>query len=143
MITRLNVTSINVLDKDEALDFYVNKLGLEVGQDIKQGSYRWLTVRVPGDPGTEISLEEPGPPAQDEATAAQLRELITKGAMGGLVFQSDDVRSLYETLKARGVTDFTQEPTTRFYGTDMGVRDPFGNAIRILQPKKVAHEAKA
>ena len=28
MITRLNVASIYVLDKDEALDFYVNKLGL-------------------------------------------------------------------------------------------------------------------
>src|SRR3989442_10028994 len=89
MITKLNATSIMVLDKDEALDFYVNKVGLEKGQDIKQGSYRWLTVRVPDDPGTEISLEEPGPPLHDEATAAQLRELITKGAMGGLVFQSD------------------------------------------------------
>jgi len=143
MITKLNVTSIMVLDKAEALDFYVNKLGLEKGSDVKQGSYRWLTVRVPGDPGTEISLEEPGPPVHDEATAAQLRELISKGAIGGLVFLSDDVRSLYKTLKARGVTDFTQEPTERFYGTDMGVRDPFGNAIRILQQGKVAHAAKA
>ncbi|HAC44763.1 MAG TPA: glyoxalase [Chloroflexi bacterium] len=143
MISKLNVTSILVLNKEEALDFYVNKLGLEKGQDVKQGSYRWLTVRVPGDPGTEIQLEEPGPPVQDEATAAQLRELITKGAMGGLVFESDDVHGLYETLKARGVTDFTQEPTERFYGTDMGIRDPFGNAIRILQRKKVAHKARA
>ncbi len=143
MINKLNVTSVWVLDKNEALDFYVNKLGLEVGSDIKQGTYRWLTVRVPGDPGVEISLEEPGPPAQDEATAAQLRELITKGAMGGTVFITDDVRGLYETLKSRGVTDFTQEPTDHFYGTDMGIRDPFGNAIRILERKKVAHAAKA
>jgi catechol 2,3-dioxygenase-like lactoylglutathione lyase family enzyme len=143
MITKLNVTSVWVLNKDDALDFYVKKLGLEVGQDFKQGDYRWLTVRVPGDAGTEISLEEPGPPVQDEATAAQLRELITKGAMGGLVFVTDDVRGLYETLKARGVTDFTQEPTDNFYGTDMGVRDPFGNAIRILQRKKVAKATKA
>ena len=143
MITRLNVASIYVLDKDEALDFYVNKLGLEKGNDVKQGTYRWLTVRVPGDPGVEISLEAPGPPVQDEATAAQLRELITKGAMGGLVFITDDVRGLYETLKKRGVTDFTQEPADNFYGTDMGVRDPFGNAIRILQRKKVADGAKA
>ena len=49
MITRLNVASIYVLDKDEALDFYVNKLGLEKGNDVKQGDYRWLTVRVPGE----------------------------------------------------------------------------------------------
>ena len=143
MINKLSVTSIWVLDKDEALDFYVNKLGLEKGQDFKQGSYRWLTVRVPGDPGIDISLEQPGPPVQDEATAAQLRELISKGAMGGLVFVTDDVRGLYETLKKRGVADFTQEPTDNFYGTDMGIRDPFGNAIRILQPKKVAREATA
>src|SRR2546428_749581 len=89
MITKLNVASIMVLNKDQALDFYVNKLGLEKGQDVKQGSYRWLTVRVPGDV-TEISLEEPGPPVHDEATAAKLRELITKGALGGLVFKADD-----------------------------------------------------
>ena len=143
MFTRLIVTSLKVLDQDEALGFYVNKLGLEVGQDIQQGPVRWLTVRVPGDPGTEIYLEEPGPPVQDVATAAQLRELITKGAVGFVAFQTDDVRGLYETLKARGVTDFTQEPTDHFYGTDMGVRDPFGNAIRILQPAEVAREATA
>jgi uncharacterized glyoxalase superfamily protein PhnB len=142
MLTKLNVASIYVLDKDEALDFYVNKLGLEKGQDIKQGSYRWLTVRVPGDV-TEISLEQPGSPLHDDATAAQIRELITKGAMSGLVFQTNDVRGLYETLKARGVSDFTQEPTDHFYGTDMGVRDPFGNAIRILQQGKVAQAAMA
>ena len=142
MINKLSVTSVWVLDKDEALDFYVNKLGLKKGRDIKQGAYRWLTVSVPGEPAIDISLEAPGPPVQDEATAAQLRELITKGAMGGLVFETDDVRGLYETLKTRGVTEFIQEPTDNFYGTDMALRDPFGNAIRILQTKKVSHEAK-
>ncbi len=143
MITKLDVTTIFVLDKDEALDFYVNKLGLEKGSDIKQGSYRWVTIRVPGDPGVEVQLEQPGPPLHDEATAAQLRELITKGAMNGLVFQTPDARGLYETLKERGVTDFTQEPTEHFYGTDMGVRDPFGNAIRILQSGKGPKKATA
>ena len=135
MITTLSVTSVKVLDQEEALDFYVNKLGLEKASDIKQGPFRWLTVRVPGDT-VEIFLEEPGPPVHDEATAEQLRGLITKGAMGSLVLHAEDIRGLYETLKARGVTDFTQEPTDHFYGTDMGIRDPFGNAIRILQPAK-------
>jgi catechol 2,3-dioxygenase-like lactoylglutathione lyase family enzyme len=143
MYNNISRSQLFVLDQDEALDFYVNKLGLEVGSDFQQGDYRWLTVRVPGDPGTEISLEQPGSPLHDDATAAQLRELITKGAMGGLVFLTDDAQALYETLKARGVTDFTQEPTKHFYGTDMGIRDPFGNAIRILQRAKVAQEATA
>jgi catechol 2,3-dioxygenase-like lactoylglutathione lyase family enzyme len=143
MITNLNVTTIYVLDKDEALDFYVNKLGLEKGNDVRQGYYRWLTVRVPGEGGTEISLEQPCSPMHVDATAEAIRELITKGALGGLVFITDDARRLYDTLQARGVTDFTQEPTDHFYGTDMGLRDPFGNHIRILQQGKVPQEATA
>ena len=143
MITRLNVATIYVLDKDEALDFYVNKLGLEVGADFTQGDYRWLTVRVPSEPGVEISLEQPGPPLHDDATAETIRELITKGALGGLVFHTDDARALYETLKERGVEDFTQEPMEHFYGVDMGIRDPFGNGIRILERAAVSQEATA
>ncbi|MEP7361428.1 MAG: VOC family protein [Chloroflexota bacterium] len=143
MITKFNVATIWVLDKQAALDFYVDKLGLEVGSDVKQGEYRWLTVHVPGDTGVELSLEQPGPPIHDDATADQLRDLITKGALSGLVLHTDDARSLFETLKARGVTDFTQEPTEHFYGTDMGIRDPFGNGIRILERKKPARKATA
>ena len=135
MFSRLSVTTIYVLDKDEALDFYVNKLGLEKANDVTQGDYRWLTVRVPGHKDVEISLEQPGPPLHDEATTEQLRELISKGALSGLVFHTDDIDALYETLQERGVTDFTQEPIDHFYGKDMGLRDPFGNAIRILERK--------
>ena len=102
MITALNVASIYVLDKDEALDFYVNKLGLEKGNDVQQGDYRWLTVRVPGDGVTEISLEQSGPPLHDAETADRVRELITKGALGGgLVFITDDARAMYGTLRER------------------------------------------
>ena len=143
MTTKLAVTSVKVLDQEVALDFYVNKLGMEKGQDIRQGSFRWLTVRFPSDPDVEIFLEEPGPPVHDEATAEQLRELITKGALGSIVLYTDDARALYETLKTRGVTDFTQEPIDHGYGTDMGIRDPFGNGIRILQRAKAAQKTTA
>jgi uncharacterized glyoxalase superfamily protein PhnB len=95
---------------------------------------RWLTVNVPGEPDREILLERPGPPALDDSTAEQVRELITKGATGGWIgFTTDDVRKTYEDLRAKGV-EFTQEPVEQSYGTDVGLRDPFGNAIRILQP---------
>jgi uncharacterized glyoxalase superfamily protein PhnB len=133
MFTSLTVTRIFVLDQDEALDFYSRKLGLEVNNDFEQGPTRWLTVRVPGQPGPDIYLEKPGPPATDEATAQQIRDLVTKGALGWLALTTDDCRKTYETLVARGV-EITQEPIEHFYGTDMGVRDPFGNQIRILQP---------
>lgn len=131
----IQLTSLLVLDQDEALDFYVGKLGLEVGTDLDLGFMRWLTIRVPGEPGREILLEKPGPPAMDDATAEQVRELITKGATGGWIgFSTDDCRKTYEELRARGI-EFTEEPTDRFYGIDCGLRDPFGNAIRITQLK--------
>jgi catechol 2,3-dioxygenase-like lactoylglutathione lyase family enzyme len=132
----LNATlsQIFVLDQDEALDFYVGKLGLEVKTDTDLGFMRWLTVAVSGEPGREILLEVHGPPAMDEATAEHVRELVTKGATGGwLGFATDDCRKTYETLVARGV-EFTQEPVEQAYGIDCGLRDPFGNAIRIMQP---------
>ena len=95
---------------------------------------RWLTVTVPGHPDRHILLEKPGPPAMSEETAQQVRELVTKGAMGGsLVFSTDDCRKTYETLLGRGV-EFTEEPTDRPYGIDCALRDPFGNSIRITQP---------
>jgi catechol 2,3-dioxygenase-like lactoylglutathione lyase family enzyme len=133
MYQAITRSQLFVLDQDEALDFYVNRLGLEVSTDVDLGFMRWLTVRVPGDPVREILLEKPGPPAMDEATAAQVRELVTKGAMGGwLCITTDDAQGTYETLKARGV-EITDEPSPKPYGIDFGVRDPFGNAIRIGQ----------
>ncbi|HEV8637619.1 MAG TPA: VOC family protein [Chloroflexota bacterium] len=133
MLNAITLSQIYVLDQDEALDFYVGKLGLEVKHDLNLGFMRWLTVAVPGEPGREILLEVPGPPAMDEATAERVRELVTKGAAGGWIgFTTDDCRQTYETLLAKGV-EFTQEPTERFYGIDCGLRDSFGNAIRITQ----------
>ena len=131
MYSGIKQSQIFVLDQDEALDFYVNKLGLEVHTDVDLGFMRWLTVNVPGDKTREILLERPGPPAMDEATAEQVADLLTKGAGGGwLGLYTDDVQGTYEMLVARGV-DITDEPTRKSYGTDFGVRDPFGNRIRI------------
>ncbi len=134
MLNAISLSSIFVLDQDEALDFYVGTLGLEVGTDADLGFMRWLTVRVPGEPGREVLLEKPGPPAMDDATAERVRELVTKGAGGGWIgFNTDDCRKTYDDLLARGV-EFTQEPVEQPYGIDCGLRDPFGNAIRIVQP---------
>lgn len=58
MINSINMSHVFVLDQDEALDFYVGKLGLEVSADTDLGFMRWLTVRVPGDPDRQILLEK-------------------------------------------------------------------------------------
>jgi catechol 2,3-dioxygenase-like lactoylglutathione lyase family enzyme len=134
MLKRISHTFLHVLDQDEALDFYVGKLGMVVTTDADLGVMRWLTVSFPDHPDVELVLLAPAPPAYDDATAAQIRELVAKGAAGGgLIFETDDCRGTYEALLAAGV-EFTQEPTERFYGIDCGLRDPFGNPIRFTQP---------
>jgi catechol 2,3-dioxygenase-like lactoylglutathione lyase family enzyme len=126
MLTSLTITSLYVLDQDQALDFYVGTLGLEVGTDLDLGFMRWLTVRVPAE-SREILLERPGPPAMDGTTAEQVRDLVTKGASAGtLFFDTDDVQQTWDDLKAKGV----ELPE---YGTDFGFRDPFGNHVRVAQ----------
>jgi predicted enzyme related to lactoylglutathione lyase len=135
MLNAIIISHVFVADQDKALDFYVGKLGLEVSNDQDLGFMRWLTVRVPGQPGRDILLERPGSPAMDDATARQVRELIAKGASGFTIgFTTDDCRKTYQTLLAKGV-EFTQEPVEQPYGIDAGIRDPFGNHIRIVQLK--------
>ncbi|MFG2005550.1 VOC family protein [Spirillospora sp. NPDC048911] len=135
MFKALTHSQIFVLDQDEAVGFYVGKLGLEVNTDVDLGFMRWLTVSVPGHPDREILLEKPGGPMMSEETARQVRELVTKGATGGhLTFSTDDCQKTYEELLARGV-EITEEPAERPYGIDCALRDPFGNSIRFTQPK--------
>ena len=133
MFSAISHTFINVLDQDEALDFYVGKLGFELRTDADLGVMRWLTVSLPADPAHELVLVQPGGPMIDDATAAQVRDLVTKGALSGFILHTDDCRRTYEELRAKGV-EFTQEPEERFYGIDCALRDPFGNHLRITQP---------
>jgi catechol 2,3-dioxygenase-like lactoylglutathione lyase family enzyme len=132
MFKALTHTFIYVLDQDEALDFYVGKLGLEVHTDADLGFMRWLSLNVPGKPESELVLATPEM-GHDEETAAQIRELVSKGGGSGVIFSTDDCRGTYEKLVAKGV-EFTQEPTEHFYGIDCGFRDPFGNHLRFSQP---------
>ena len=134
MFTTIGISSLYVLDQDEALEFYVGTLGLEVHTDVDMGFMRWLTIALPSDPDRQLLLEVPGPPALSEHVAAQVRDLLTKGALGvAAILTTDDCQRTYETLKGRGV-EFTQEPIAQPYGTDCALRDPFGNHIRVTQP---------
>lgn len=135
MFNAITHSQLFVLDQDEALDFSVGKLGLEVTADVDMGFMRRLTVSVPGRPGRQILLEKPGVPTMSEETAEQVREPVTKGAMGGwFIHTTDDCRRTYETPLGKGV-EFTEKPTERPHGIDCALRDPFGNPIRFTQLK--------
>jgi predicted enzyme related to lactoylglutathione lyase len=124
-----------VADQDEALAFYVDKLGWTKREDLSPpelGGFRWLTVAPSEDADTSIVLMAiPGEPVFSEETAATVRDLLSKGACGAIFLTVDDVHAEYETLKARGVD--LPEPTEQPWGVDTGFRDPSGNHIRLAQ----------
>jgi catechol 2,3-dioxygenase-like lactoylglutathione lyase family enzyme len=136
MIKSVSAVNVWVHDQDEALAFYTQKLGFEIREDVtlpELGDFRWLTVGPAGQDDVALALMAiPGPPVFDTETADSVRNLMAKGAAGGLFFSTDDCRATYKELKSRGV-EFTEEPSERPYGIDAGLRDPSGNAIRMVQ----------
>jgi predicted enzyme related to lactoylglutathione lyase len=130
-----------VHDQDEALAFYTEKLGWEVRADVtmpEMGDFRWLTVGPASQPDFSVVLMAvPGQPVLDDETRKQVLDLSAKGFAGTLFLTTDDVRSDYEELKARGV-EFSEEPEERPYGIDAGFHDPSGNSFRLTQVTELA-----
>jgi catechol 2,3-dioxygenase-like lactoylglutathione lyase family enzyme len=132
MIDKLTHTTIWVLDQDEALDFYTEKLGFEINTDAKLDDFRWLTVSPPGQKDQQLILLEPGPPMMDEESAEQVKALVAKGILGAAAFETSDCRGTYAQLSERGVT-FLSEPTKRAWGTEATWRDNSGNWFSMTE----------
>jgi catechol 2,3-dioxygenase-like lactoylglutathione lyase family enzyme len=133
MSQHVGVVGIYVHDQEEALNFYVGKLGFAVHTDARNGDYRWLTVQCPGQ-DFQLGLFAPQPPTVDQASARALRELVAKGAMPPLVLTVGDCQAAYDRFRAAGV-EFTQEPVARYGSVDASFRDPSGNGWKLIQAR--------
>ncbi len=128
MIECVGTVSLYVKDQDKALDFYVNKLGLEKRADQKfqlpdASQMRWLTV-APKGAVTEIVLYKPVNFPQGEA-------LI--GKFAGLTFNTSDIEKTYHDLLAKGVK-FTETPTKQDWGSIQAqFNDQDGNGLVLVQ----------
>jgi catechol 2,3-dioxygenase-like lactoylglutathione lyase family enzyme len=139
MISKLSHAGVLVLDQDSAKQFYTEKLGFTVRNEVEMGAefadagegFRWLTVSPPGQPDLEFILAAPEM-GHDEETARQLRELVAKGAFGGGVWATDDCRKTHDELSSRGVV-FVQEPAERPYGVEAVFRDDSGNWFSLTE----------
>jgi len=134
MTQGVGVAGIYVRDQDEALDFYVGKLGFRVHTDAKNGDYRWLTVQHPEQPSFQLGLYKPQPPTMDAATAETVSTMVAKGAMPPLVLIVDNCRTAYERMRKAGV-EFTQEPVERYGAVDASFRDPSGNGWKMIEAR--------
>jgi catechol 2,3-dioxygenase-like lactoylglutathione lyase family enzyme len=132
MIQRLSHATIYVLDQEEALRFYTEKLGFVVRTDITMGDFRWLAVSPPGQPDLDLVLFAVKPGGVfDEEAASHLRALLQKG-LGMGVFDTDDCRAAYADLSAKGV-EFVSPPQEQPYGVEAVFRDNSGNWFSLTQ----------
>ena len=132
MTQGVQLAGVYVRDQDEALEFYVGKLGFEVHTDARNGDYRWLTIQCPDQDGFQLGLFKPQAPIVDDATAEALNAAVAKGAMPPLVLVVEDCRKSYDEMRARGV-EFIQEPTERYGNVDASFRDPSGNGWKMVE----------
>jgi catechol 2,3-dioxygenase-like lactoylglutathione lyase family enzyme len=130
----IQVVGLYVRDQDEAVAFYVDKLGFRVHTDARNGSYRWLTVQHPEQSTFQLGLFAPEQPSLDAASVQSLRDIMAKGGMPPLVLVVEDCRATYETFRSRGV-EFTQEPIDRYGRVDASFRDPSGNGWKLIQSR--------
>ena len=127
----LALVSLVVRDYDEALDFFVGKLGFSLVEDsfLPAESKRWVVVAPPGAGESRLLLARASTPEQQSRIGAQT---------GGRVFlflHTDDFWRDYRRYQAHGVV-FVREPSDEAYGTVAVFKDLYGNLWDLVQPKK-------
>ena len=76
-----------------------------------------------------MAIGPPIPPADQDT----VRDLVSKGSLGGVIFETDDCRAAFEQVRAKGA-GVLQEPIEQPYGViDCAFRDPSGNMIRFSE----------
>ena len=124
MTMRLAVFTLFVNDQDQALRFYVDRLGFVVSEDNRMGDFRWLLNSAPGTPDVAINLKLADAPDQ--------RALVGKQGGGAPLFAlaTTHCRGDFEGMKARGVA-FDSEPQTMPFGTGVMLNDLHGNKLYL------------
>jgi catechol 2,3-dioxygenase-like lactoylglutathione lyase family enzyme len=134
MIQAIAHVTVYVLNQDEALEFYRDKLNFEVVMDMTmEGGFRWLTVSAKAQPELELVLAEPKEgPMLDKKSAETIRALVENGVFSVGVFATDNCQETYQELLDKGV-EFTQPPTKQFYGIEAMGKDNSGNWFSLVQ----------
>lgn len=129
----LGLVSLVVREYDEALDFFVGKLGFLLVENslIPEQAKRWVVITPPGATEACLLLARASTPEQESRIGAQT---------GGRVFlflYTDDFWRDYEHYKAQGIV-FVREPKDEPYGTVAVFKDLYGNLWDLLEPKSHA-----
>ena len=127
-MSRLALATLLVRDYDEAIDFYVTRLGFRLIEDTAlDDGKRWVVVAPDGD-GAGLLLAKAVGEAQQQAVGAQT------GGRVAFFLHSDDFTGDHRRMSQAGVR-FLEEPRREAYGTVAVFEDIYGNRWDLLQPK--------
>jgi len=123
---RLALTALLVADYDEAIDFYVGKVGFDLAEDTDiGGGKRWVVVRPPGSEGALLLAK---------AVDGQTSRIGDQA--GGRVFlflHTNDFAGDHARMSAAGVR-FLEEPRHEPYGVVAVFEDLYGTRWDLIQP---------
>jgi catechol 2,3-dioxygenase-like lactoylglutathione lyase family enzyme len=129
----INVAGVYVNDQDEALAFYVGKLGFRVHTDARNGAYRWLTVQHPEQPSFQLGLFTPGRAlCTTKRPRGRCAPWWPRARCRRWSWPCPIAAPPTRSWLAKGV-EFTQEPVERYGSWDAGFRDPAGNGWKMIQ----------
>lgn len=118
-----------VRDYDEAINFYVEKLGFQLVEDTELSSTkRWVLVRPPGEEGASLLLAEAADDTQRKCIGNQ---------SGGRVFLflfTDDFERAYKKLLDNNVR-IIRPPSLEAFGKVAVFEDLYGNRWDLLEPE--------
>lgn len=127
MSQRLAMTALLVNDYDEAISFFVGKLGFELREDttLTQGK-RWVVVAPPGAAAGLLLAEAVG----------ERQRAAVGDQSGGRVFlflETDDFTRDHLAYTEHGVR-FVERPRREAYGTVAVFEDLYGNRWDLIEP---------
>lgn len=128
MIDTIGGKVVMVSNQKAALDFYINKLGLQKKVDIEFGPMRWIEV-APQNSESTISLMEPSTKFMPAEAVEVAKRSI--GTLTGIWFYTNDIQGTFAELKAKGV-NISQPAKQDWGGTMSSIKDQDGNEYQLI-----------
>ncbi len=126
----LALTTYLVMDYDEAIFFFTEKLGFELLQDrTLEDAKRWVVVGPRGEGRSALLLAKATGPEQIKRVGDQT------GGRVYLFLHTDDFWRDYKKMSEAGI-NFKEKPRTETYGTVVVFEDLYGNLWDLMEPKE-------
>jgi len=128
MLKNIRSITLFVRNYDEALEFYMDKLGfVKVADEKLAPGIRWVAVAPTSKSETVIVFEKATCKGEVQAIGKQLTNML-------LQLETDNLDGSYKAMKSRGV-EFVEGLKVAPWGKQAVFKDLYGNLYDLLEPE--------